>query len=137
MLRATLLTVIVLGIGYGSPRWAAAQYGGYRGYSSSPNGPTVSPYLNLLQNNSGVPNYQTLVRPQFEARNAIVQQQQSLQQLQDEFQSRRRPSRGGLGSGTNSRSTGHPTHFSEYSHYYNPNLLQRSVSPYAGSLPRR
>ena len=40
--------------------------------------PTVSPYLNLLrQNNSGVPNYYTLVRPELQQLQ-VNQQQQAL-----------------------------------------------------------
>lgn len=44
----------------------------YRGYPSSP---TVSPYLNLVNNpNSNVTNYQTLVRPMMEEREALHRQ---------------------------------------------------------------
>jgi hypothetical protein len=51
----------------------------------TPQSPTVSPYLNLLQNNnSGLPNYYSLVRPQLRQRsiNRDVQQQEQRQRRQ-------------------------------------------------------
>lgn len=105
-----------------------AQYRGYGGGSSSINGPTVSPYLNLLQNNqNNVPLYQTLVRPQLEAREAIARQDISLQQLQSQLRGGNYQS-GSRGTGSNVRRTGHTTYFGNYSHYYRE--IQRPVAPY-------
>jgi hypothetical protein len=87
-------------------------------YSNIYNRPTVSPYLNLLQSNRfGISNYQTLVRPMIEQREASIQNQANIQQLQQQFQSgqaaaMRRGSSGGA------RSTGHPSRFFTYLHYY-------------------
>ena len=78
------------------------------GYSAGVNGPTVSPYLNLLQVNSqGIIPYQELVRPQIDTQNALKSQAGAIQNLQQGA------ARGG------SRSTGHSTAFMNYSHYYN------------------
>ena len=69
---ATLAIAIVVAV----PSRASAQYGGfYMGRSDNPNGPTVSPYLNLLQsNNAGVTNYQSLVKPLIDQSGAIRSQ---------------------------------------------------------------
>lgn len=51
----------------------------------TPKSPTVSPYLNLLQNNnSGLPSYYSLVRPQLQQRtiNREVQRQEHRQRQQ-------------------------------------------------------
>lgn len=78
--------------------------------------PTVSPYLNLLNNNSlGFPNYQTLVRPEIDARDAIVRQGASLQQLQQQF---RESSGGGRQYAPGQSRTGHGSRYMNYSHYY-------------------
>ncbi|MBI3839631.1 MAG: hypothetical protein HY288_17050 [Planctomycetia bacterium] len=85
-----------------------------QGHSDNPNGPTVSPYLNLLQSNNqlnSVPNYQSLVKPLIDQRNAIQRQGNSLQHLQQQVAS-------GAGGGVGGRGTGHTTHFMNYSHYY-------------------
>jgi hypothetical protein len=109
---SALLVLLALAI----PNTALAQYG-YQGtgHSDNPNGPTVSPYLNLLQNNNilGPPsNYQSLVKPLIDQRNAIQRQGNSIQQLQQSS----------LGSGASSsaggRATGHPSFFMNYSHYF-------------------
>lgn len=124
------LATALIAAAFALPSAANAQ--AYRGYSSGVNGPTVSPYLNLLQRNQfGLPAYQSLVRPEFEARNAIAQQELNLQQLQQRVNnSVSEPSRRIQGSGTNVRRTGHPTYYSEYSHYYNSNTLRRSITPF-------
>jgi len=113
------------------PTTSQAQYYGGYGYSgySSVNGPTVSPYLNLLQQNQfGLPTYQTLVRPQIEARNAIVRQERSLQQLQQEVQQGRSSQFRSRNSGTNRRFTGHQTFFSNTLQYYNRNEIRPAIS---------
>ena len=84
------------------------------GHSDNPNGPTVSPYLNLLQGNAGLPNYQTLVKPLVDSQAAINQQASSIRRLQNRV--------GGVESalnGANSlRTTGHPTFFMNHSHFF-------------------
>jgi hypothetical protein len=101
-----------------APQQVMAQYGGggfYMGSSDNPVGPTVSPYLNLLQgNNFGVTNYQSLVKPLINQGNAINRQGSSLRNLQQQVNSR--PAYGAGGGGI---STGHATYFMNYSHYYN------------------
>jgi hypothetical protein len=87
----------------------------YTGRSDNPNGPTVSPYLNLLQNNNqlnGIPNYQSLVRPLLDQQNAIQRQGSSLQRLQQQVNTQ-----AGAGAG-GQRATGHQTYFMHFSHFY-------------------
>ena len=87
--RAVLFAVAALAL-LAAPSSAFAQYnaGQYSGRSDNPNGPTVSPYLNLLNNINqlyGVPNYQSLVRPLLDQQNAIQRQGSSLQRLQQQL----------------------------------------------------
>lgn len=80
--------------------------------------PTVSPYLNLLgQQSPGVSNYFTLVRPQIDQRNEQLRQQREIQQLQRQSLTQRT---GGVPvSGSREiRGTGHESVFMNYSHYY-------------------
>jgi hypothetical protein len=84
-------------------------------YATSP----VSPYVNLGVNANGVSNYQTLVRPMIDEREASRQQMdgrlQPRQQARDlrEVQDQR-DSRGG-----DSKSSGSPVvRFMHYSHFY-------------------
>ena len=86
-----------------------------RGSSDNPNGPTVSPYLNLLQNNNQLnvaPNYQSLVKPLIDQRNATQRQGNALQNLQQKVNAQ---GAGGAGVG---RGTGLHTTFMNYSHFY-------------------
>jgi len=88
------------------PQVAMAQYYGAGGHSDNPNGPTVSPYLNLLQINSqGFNSYQTMVKPIVDQQNALQRQGSAIQRLQNQA------SGGG-------RATGHATYFMNYSHFY-------------------
>ncbi len=76
----------------------------------------MSPYLNILRNDGlGPLNYQTLVRPQIEARNAYLRQGAEIRGLESEMRNRRRPDDqpGAI------RQTGHGTSFFNYSHYFN------------------
>ena len=119
ILIATTLVVISMAV----PRLAHAQLGyqGFGGHSDNPNGPTVSPYMNLLQNNNqlnGAPTYQSLVKPLIDQRNAIQRQGSSLQNLQQQVNS------GGGSGGGGGHGTGHATSFMNYSHYY-PRLGSR------------
>jgi hypothetical protein len=86
----------------------------YQGTSDNPVGPTVSPYLNLLQNNSfGITNYQSLVRPLVQQGNAINRQGSQLNNLQRQISAPSSGGRGGYGS-----ATGHVTFFMNNSHFY-------------------
>lgn len=124
---------------------AAAQYNNYNPasrYTRSYNNyasrslyrnPSVSPYLNLLQNNSGLtsltPNYQAFVRPQLEARRQAQATNRSLQTLGSQVgglqQQLGQPTRaGGLlrPTGRPEGSAGLTSYYGNHLHYY---LLQR------------
>ena len=89
---------------------ASAQGWGGGGSSHNPNGPTVSPYLNLLSNtNPDITNYQSLVKPLINQNNALRRQGGAIQQLQS--QQLQGPSGGGGGTGVHS-------YFMFYSHYF-------------------
>jgi hypothetical protein len=99
---------------FAMPRLAMAQNmsGFPTGHSDNPNGPTVSPYLNLLQTNSqGFNSYQTMVKPIVDQQNALQRQGSALQNLQQQVnqQSSNRNVRG---------STGHTSYFMNYGHFY-------------------
>jgi hypothetical protein len=82
--------------------------------------PTVSPYLNLLlpsAQRTGIPLYQSVVRPQLEQRRANTQQRVAIGQLQQQFTGLRAQA-GGQQTATGIRSTGHTTRFMNFSHYY-------------------
>ena len=96
---------------------ASASAQGISGFGGSQsggiNGPTVSPYLNLLQINSqGIIPYQNLVTPQIDQGNAIRQQQSAINRLQSQVNSQ------SASQQRTSRSTGHNTLFLNYSHYF-------------------
>ncbi len=85
--------------------------------------PTVSPYLNLVRDSnssSGLPNYQTLVRPALEQRQRNIQQQRQINRLQTDLNTTRRA----FTRAKEGFQTGHPTRFMTYLHYY-PTLGQR------------
>ena len=81
--------------------------------------PTVSPYLNLLLGDSSLndlPSYFTQVRPQLESRERARQQARQIKGLQRQVTSVRHDiSRMGK---PGARTTGHPTRFMNFSHYY-------------------
>jgi hypothetical protein len=115
--RTFLLAGVVVLAALAAPRLAMAQYGRTygQGHTDNPNGPTVSPYLNLLQGNnqfSTVPTYQSLVKPMIDQQNAIQQQGSSLQRLQGQVNSQ------SVAGPTGRTGTGHVTHFMNYSHFY-------------------
>jgi hypothetical protein len=94
---------------------ALAQGPFYAGSSDNPIGPTVSPYLNLLNGNQfGVTNYQSLVRPLIDQGSAINRQGNTLNRLQQQVGAQ--SAGGGYGAGRGG--TGHPTYFMFYSHFY-------------------
>lgn len=79
--------------------------------------PSVSPYLNLLNNNvngTATP-YQSLVRPQLEQQQVNRQQAQSIQNIQSNLHAQARANAGGAGI---ERGTGHQSVFMNYLHYY-------------------
>ena len=115
------------------PHDAQAQLGSPSGFRSIQqrvlNRPTVSPYLSLLSRDNqqaGLPTYFTRVRPQLEAqRRAQEQDRQNdqLQRLQRQVsQTRRQITQAQRNQGV--FPTGHPTRFSNHSHYY-PTLSRR------------
>lgn len=84
--------------------------------------PTVSPYLNLGVTTTGLSNYQTLVRPLIDDREALLRQANTLQKLQQQQQQQLRDPTGGQlvndpvrRDGTSRTGTGR---FFYYSHYY-------------------
>jgi hypothetical protein len=111
---------LLVAIAWSAPSLALAQTPGYissGGHSDNPNGPTVSPYMNLLQNNNQfntTPNYQSLVKPLIDQQSAIQRQGNGLQRLQQQVNS---GGGAGLGGG-GGRGTGHTTFFMNFSHYY-------------------
>lgn len=87
-------------------------------------GPVVSPYLNLNNvSNNGISDYFTLVLPQLQQQ----QQQQALQRQQNQIGQLQQQQRASTLAGNRGgnpiqspqiRSTGHPTSFNNFSHYY-------------------
>ena len=113
--RAVFLFAAVVALAVASPDRAFAQSTFPRGSSDNPNGPTVSPYLNLLQNNNqlnGMPTYQSLVKPLIEQRDATQRQGNALQNLQQKVNAQ------GGGGASGGPGTGHATYFMHYSHFY-------------------
>ena len=77
---------------------------------------TVSPYLNLIQNEGlGVPDYQTLVRPMVEQRRRNVETERQISALQSAVVSNNVQDQRGEAY---FRPTGHATGFFYYSHFY-------------------
>ena len=127
MRRGIILLVVILG-SHCCSDWASAQtdWGAYgrRGTSRAftqkylSSRPTVSPYLNLVRDqsmNTGAPNYQTLVRPALDRRELARDQERQLSSLQNQVGTiqgdLRRAQSGAM-------ATGHPTRFMTYSHFY-------------------
>ncbi len=121
MQRPTLFLLFLTGVVVLSASIVSAQS---RPARYTPARPTVSPYLNLLRRDTGpVPNYYTLVRPQFQQMainqqqqvinefqgQELLNQQQTLQQVQDSNLRLRTPTM---------RSTGTGGGFMNFSHYY-------------------
>ena len=82
--------------------------------------PTVSPYLQLLNNNSNnpinVPQYQTLVRPQIEQQNINRQQTAQIQSLQRRAAATAQGTVAQPAGPTQIRGTGHQTRYQELQH---------------------
>ncbi len=112
-LAALLVALFVLAQGSTA---SAQAIGVYSGHSDNPNGPTVSPYLNLLQNNNfGGAQYQTLVKPFVDQSAALKRQGDSLQRLQQTTNQMQMGMGGGAGRVS---ATGHTTHFMNHLHYF-------------------
>ena len=100
-------------------------YGRERGIGA--NRATLSPYLNLLNQQTGLDGsqqfgtvYYGLVRPQIDQRRAQRDQQRALSQIKEEVREvQSQLSGGGVRSGV--PRTGHSSRFMSFSHYY-PNL---------------
>ncbi|MDZ4819373.1 MAG: hypothetical protein SGJ20_10410 [Planctomycetota bacterium] len=89
--------------------------------------PAVSPYLNLVNNsnnNQGVSNYFTQVRPQIDARNEQIRQSMQIQRLQRDVS---RAGTGGLPSGgsVEIRPTGHETFYNNTLNFFPPPAPRR------------
>lgn len=81
--------------------------------------PTVSPYLNLVRDDSGAAaNYQTLVRPQMEQIDINRRQEMQFDRLDRQFQNFRSESAFPQEGSLDIRETGHTTRFMNRSHYY-------------------
>jgi hypothetical protein len=109
-----------------APGMAARAQGPYVRPAVSPNPtPPVSPYLNLLRSGSSPAiNYFGLVRPEIDFRNSLQQIQQQISGLP-----------GAAGYDPNAPlSTGHPTQFMNYSHYFGNNPA-RGMSTGRTGLP--
>ncbi len=81
---------------------------------------TVSPYLNLLnRQGTGLPSYQTLVRPQLRSDQEFARQQNQIQRLQRQQSGLAAGgSLGPRGISTQIRGTGHVTRFMDTSHFF-------------------
>jgi hypothetical protein len=82
------------------------------------NRPTVSPYINLVDNSSGLSNYQTLVRPLIEEREELNRQWTELERINRQMNGMagavRRPESGPMGTGKHSTAV----RYMHYSHYF-------------------
>jgi hypothetical protein len=80
--------------------------------------PAVSPYLNLTnQGSRNISNYFTQVRPQVQAREALIRQQAQINQVQRQVQ-RGQPGGVPVRGSQEIRGTGHETAFMNYLHYF-------------------
>jgi hypothetical protein len=123
MVARILLCSAAAAIVLAAQRPAEAQYmsGMYQGRSDNPNGPTVSPYLNLLQNNNQLnsqPTYQSLVKPLLDQQSAIQRQGNALQSLQQQTLGQQQTGGGQRAAGRGQ--TGHMSYFMNMSHFYAP-----------------
>jgi hypothetical protein len=81
--------------------------------------PTVSPYLNLFNDPTGIGVYQTLVRPFLNQNDVNSNQSATNLQLQQQLnQIRSNSGLGVTGTGGRIRPTGHAATYMDLSHYY-------------------
>lgn len=75
--------------------------------------PTVSPYVNLGVGTNGISNYQTIVKPMLDDREALRVQADTLQMLRQQLRDSREPKGGSPGT-----SNQPSVRFMHYSHFY-------------------
>ena len=99
---------------------AHAQYKGKsRPFDSSARRPSVSPYMNLINNNTGqATNYQSLVRPQIDQQNYNTQAASAIKNLQRQQAASSMRSKSSSEGNTKMRATGHAATRETYSHFY-------------------
>ncbi|MBI3838757.1 MAG: hypothetical protein HY288_12600 [Planctomycetia bacterium] len=126
MLKSVAIgTILCVGFGLAFTSPAVAQ--GLGNYASGPgaytanpySSPPVSPYINLgINPSNGLSNYQSLVRPLIDEREAMQRQVATLQQLQQQMRQSQ------FGQATQDPNRQDPKerpwakHFMQYSHYY-------------------
>ena len=113
------LAVCLLASGAEAQQLLSPRIGGYSQVQPSEMAnPVINPFLLLTDaGQSGLLNYQTLIQPIQQQRQIALQQNNSIQQLQQQ-------SRGAQASptkrpGQSVRDTGHETRYLNYSHYFN------------------
>lgn len=94
-----------------APRAGNLQVPQRRGQFTAIGDSPVSPYLNLGTTSSGVSNYQTLVRPLIEEREALRRQWAALEQINQDLRGKSAPPLRQPNAG----------HFMHYSHYFGTN----------------
>jgi hypothetical protein len=105
--------LVLLAVGLGSVLLATDAFAQAPRRPMPSSRPTVSPYLNLLNNNNpNVTNYQSLVRPQVNQARVNSNQAAQISRLQA------RPPKSGNAGNESLRSTGHQATWNNYSHYY-------------------
>jgi hypothetical protein len=121
----SFVLVLLASVAHAQAPLGYQSFGGmYGGHSDNPNGPTVSPYLNLLQNNNlGGANYQTLVKPLIDQGNAIDRQGGGLQRLQQQVNRQQQTAYSGRMA-----ATGHQTQFLNHTHFFPANRTQPGVA---------
>ena len=99
---------------------ASAQYKGRpRPFDTTSRRPSVSPYMQLINNNTGAAtNYQSLVRPQIDQQNYNAQSASAIKNLQRQVSSQNRLSKSGAEGNQKLRATGHAAMRENYSHFY-------------------
>lgn len=81
--------------------------------------PAVSPYMNLLNNNTGLAtNYQSLVRPQVEQQSYNARSSSAIRGLQRQAASSTGRNASTTEGNVKMRKTGHAAQRESYSHYY-------------------
>ena len=120
MNRGTLLAAMGVAMTFGAMCGStSAQNQQFNNYARKP---SVSPYMNLINNNTGIAtNYQSLVRPQLDQRGFNQQSSSAIKQLQ---KSAAGPSKSGAEGNKKLRSTGHIASTENYSHFY-PSMKQK------------
>jgi hypothetical protein len=103
-----LMLVAVAGLGLTSPAWA--QYPYVRPQTNPFGTPVVSPWVNLNRFGNPAVNLYGIIQPQMQLQTGLAQLQQQQQALA--------AGTGLTGADPNLPTTGHPTRFQNYSHYF-------------------